>query len=470
MANFDSKISREKYVKCVIGQTYFLAGCGYAFSALLIPKLSKDSVLSDEAVAWIASSGILLRSFVGGLSLYLIDSIGRRGTIRLKTLLIAVGWIISSVSSNTGVFCTGRIITSLGLGFIADNVAYISETCSKHHISKTVSLAASYTTAGIVFSNLLQYYFSWKTSSFVIAIVSIVVLFQSYTIPETKYWYMMKSRRREAIMTTLWFEKTKSVQTIQEELNIIERTILSSQDTNLLKILCDSSLIKPLSIYVIIIITRIGTGYLIFVHYAATFFQDLNTKYNADNLTIFISFFNFAFTALYPTLIKICKQRNILIVSSTIMILVIGVANAYQIMFHTSTQPFSWIPVTCLFVYMTINVAFFDPTISIVLSELFPKSTQQYISILHYAIEYKLSLVYVFAFPATVAKYGIESLLWFFFVNSLVCFVVTIHFTSVGNNPSKYECITLFENDQGNPKKVDQRELLQSMIEEDNSN
>lgn len=129
----------QRYVKFVIGQAYFLIGCGYAFSGLMIPKLSTEASHLDNGTAWIgmlvtcgmafdenrsililiisaASSGLLLRPLISGADIYLIDIMGRQGTLRMKTLFIAVGWIIVTLSSSSRVFYIGRAITSLGLG------------------------------------------------------------------------------------------------------------------------------------------------------------------------------------------------------------------------------------------------------------------------------------------------------------------------------------------------------------------
>lgn len=278
----------------------------------------------------------------------------------------------------------------------------------------------------------------------------------------------MKNQRREAIMSSLWFQKGKTIQETQEELNKIERTIHSTPDINFLNIFQNARMIKPLIIYCVIVISRMGTGYLIIIHYTFSVFESLKNHFNVVNLALFTVILNFAFTISFPTLIKRYERKTIFCASSTVMIVAISFVIVYEFMLQKDSMSFPWMPVTCLFVYMTMNIAFFDPVVSVMLSEIFPKSVNSFTSWLHHVIEYKLAIIYIFNFPSIKSNYGIQPVLWFFLVNTVVCFVMVMNVLPRVCNPKHYERTNLFDG-EANSTVIDQQELLQSMIDEESA-
>lgn len=340
------------------------------------------------------------------------------------------------------------------------------ETDTKLSASSLESFSNSFVTAGIVCSNVLQYFFSWKLCSFVIATLSCLVLLQIHYIPETKYWYMMKNRRREAIVTFLWFEKNGTLADAHEELNKIELNTLSVQNVSLWEIFLDTSIIKPLIIYSIIVAARISTGYLIFVHYSSYFFEPFEGKYDVAELIVFMSIFNFAFTVLFPTVISIYRQKTIFCVSSFMMMGSISVLILYKMVVSEDANNSIWIPFTCLLVYTTTNVAFFNPIVSLMLSEIMPKSWRMCVFMVQYSTEYKFSLMLVLGFPYIVAYLGIESLFWLFLLSTVICYNVFVYLVRSIPHTLPYESVNMFGNEP-NSVELDRQELLRSMVEED---
>lgn len=108
------------------------AGINMAFSAVLLPDLSKDDseipITTDQA-SWIAST-VTLSTPVGALAAGpLMDYWGRRTTARIACLPFVIAWSMMALSSSVTILCLGRFLAGIGGGLTTVALVYVSE-CS----------------------------------------------------------------------------------------------------------------------------------------------------------------------------------------------------------------------------------------------------------------------------------------------------------------------------------------------------
>ncbi|KAH8656284.1 general substrate transporter [Ilyonectria robusta] len=144
--------------------------------------------------------GALLTIFVG-------DILGRRKTISLGCVFVALGGIIQSSSYSLAQMIVGRIAAGLGVGMNSVAVPiWQSETCKPEHRGKLIAIQLAVVIGGIAFSNWMNLGFTYVVDShvswrFPLAFQSLIALLAIALLacmPESPRWLCTKDRHTEA--------------------------------------------------------------------------------------------------------------------------------------------------------------------------------------------------------------------------------------------------------------------------------
>ncbi|ODV58090.1 general substrate transporter [Ascoidea rubescens DSM 1968] len=178
----------------------------------------------------LTTATLSLGTLFGALSSsVLADSIGRRSTIILATLLIFnIGTVIQLVATNVPILCVGRTVTGFGLGIISAVVPlYQSEVSSKYVRGSIVSLYQWAITWGFLASSgVAQGTHSRNDSgSYRIPIGlqslwAILLSIGMYYLPESPRYYVKKGKIVEAAMSLSTLRKLSA-----EDYEIIEELV-----------------------------------------------------------------------------------------------------------------------------------------------------------------------------------------------------------------------------------------------------
>lgn len=183
--------------------------CGYnaGIYAGFLSEVDGDESKYDVSSFYqgvIASSllfGAALGSTLGG---HLSDSFGRKLTIRFSSILCSLGAISSAFSFEVWYLCLSRVLTGLGMGFIAMVCpTYIGEIAPEEYRGRLIATFQPSATAGVVIAYLFGIAFSNVTYSWRImfgcgAIISQTFFLLSLYLPESPRWLISQNRKEEA--------------------------------------------------------------------------------------------------------------------------------------------------------------------------------------------------------------------------------------------------------------------------------
>lgn len=143
------------------------------------------------------------------LTIFIGDKVGRRKTMLMGLVFLAIGEIIQSTSFSWAQFLVGRAVAGWGNGFNTATVPAWQAECTKAHRRGTLLMvtAGTFIAAGICFSYWMGFAFAWLDPSSAawrvpIAIQLIFLLVAALMLllmPESPRWLILTGREDEAL-------------------------------------------------------------------------------------------------------------------------------------------------------------------------------------------------------------------------------------------------------------------------------
>ncbi|XP_075229086.1 facilitated trehalose transporter Tret1-like isoform X2 [Lycorma delicatula] len=107
------------FTAIVVSFAYASVGCNFAWTSPILPRLmEKDSKIpiTEEQGSWVASLLAIGATVSPLMSCKLLDSLGRKNTLLLNTVLLLLGWTLIWLAYCLEILYVGRIITGLACG------------------------------------------------------------------------------------------------------------------------------------------------------------------------------------------------------------------------------------------------------------------------------------------------------------------------------------------------------------------
>lgn len=169
-------------------------------TAAVNPSITGISVACLQASAAV---GALIAGRLG-------DMIGRKRTVRLGGLIYFFSAFIQIFAPDFGTFVAGRTIQGLGVGFLSMTVPVIqTEIAAPHARGLMVGIEYTCLIAGYMLSCWVDYGFhfmlpdnmSWQGPFIIQIILSFVLVFMSFFLPETPRWLAKNGFMQESLQT-----------------------------------------------------------------------------------------------------------------------------------------------------------------------------------------------------------------------------------------------------------------------------
>jgi sugar porter (SP) family MFS transporter len=188
----------------------FIAGLGgmlYGFDVgiiaaalLFVRNTFALSTQMQEIVVSVVPAGTMVGAVVGGI---LSDRIGRRATLLWSAIVFILGSILAPVSPSVAVLVIARSMLGIAIGFTSVTApVYVSELSPPQSRGRLIGLYQFALTFGIVFANLVGYWFaseeSWRLMFAIGGVPAAVFLALVLTVPESPRWLFINNRVAEA--------------------------------------------------------------------------------------------------------------------------------------------------------------------------------------------------------------------------------------------------------------------------------
>ncbi|XVF87522.1 hypothetical protein PTKIN_Ptkin18bG0126800 [Pterospermum kingtungense] len=350
---------------------------------IFIQEDLKISEIQEEVLVGILSIVSLLGSLAGGLT---SDTIGRKWTIGLASIVFQSGAAIMSMAPSFQVLMIGRLLAGIGIGFgVMIAPVYIAEISPSIARGSLTSFPEIFVNLGILLGYISNYTFSglsahinWRIMLGVGILPSVFIGFALFVIPESPRWLVMQNRIEEA--RAVLAKTYDSEREVDDRLAEIQAAAgLANADKYNTKAVW-SEILNPTPGVRRMLITGCGiqcfqqiTGTDAAVYYSPTIFKDAGMKGNNELLaaTVAVGFTKTMFILVAIFLIDKLGRKPLLYISTIGMTLSLFCLS-FTLTFLGDRQ--LGIGLTILFVCAT--VAFFSvgigPVCWVLSSEIFP--------------------------------------------------------------------------------------------------
>lgn len=173
---------------------------GYTSPAL--PKMRDDRSLSpDENFLSLFSSLMTIGAIIGNLlSGYLLETLGRKVSIRLSFIPFAFGWLVISLGSTENSLLFGRILCGIGSGLcMVVCPVYLTEVSPTKYRGMLISMYQLIITFGILFVYVFGLSNDWRSLAFISIIPAVMGFILSYISVESPTFCILKGKDEEAL-------------------------------------------------------------------------------------------------------------------------------------------------------------------------------------------------------------------------------------------------------------------------------
>jgi facilitated trehalose transporter len=331
-----------------------------------------------------------------------MDTIGRRKTLLITEVPLVIGWALISVAVNVPMIYAGRLLTGLGSGMVgAPARVYTSEVTQPHLRGMLTALSSVCLSFGVLFQYTMGAFLSWNLLSAISCGVPIIALIGMMLLPESPNYLVSHQKpddafkslaklrgssynlQKEIDQLQAFADKTNSKEWVQlwvlRNNFPIENFLLPRKPSSkeILQALLAPSCLKPFGILVIYFMMYQFSGVNTITFYAVEIFQETGTKMDKNMCTILLGVIRFIFTIIGCIALRRCGRRPLSFVSGIgcgLTMLGLGTYLYYKSIWDAQGIPpmYTWIPVACIFLFITTCCLGFLVVPWVMIGELYP--------------------------------------------------------------------------------------------------
>lgn len=360
----------------------FIAGLGgilYGFDVgiiaaalLFVRNTFALSTHMQEIVVSVVPAGTMAGAIVGGI---LSDRLGRRATLLWSGAIFIVGSILAPLAPTIGFLIIARSLLGFAIGFTSVTApVYVSELSPPQTRGTLIGLYQFALTFGIVFANLIGYWFaseeSWRLMFAIGIVPAAVFLALVFTVPESPRWLYIKKSSREAEQVLLSYTDAHGARLLLDDIH--KATIGSSDET--WGALLSPAARRGLLIAVGFVVLQQLCGINTVIYYGPQIFAlaGIDSNRHAILATLLVSVMNMLATVIALFLVDRIGRKPLLYWGVGGMLVSLLVL-AFTFGRHSGvTQATGLTAVICLVGYITCFAASMGPIAWILVGEVFP--------------------------------------------------------------------------------------------------
>ncbi|OQV25459.1 Hexose transporter 2 [Hypsibius exemplaris] len=370
----------------IIDQVLHMEGFGLIFG--LKEKLQNttiDTAQNPEVTGWITST-FLLGCVVGAaVSGVLTDSIGRRFSILIGSLLFVIGGAMQTGASVIGVLYAGRVVSGGGVGLMSAAVPlYIAETAPTETRGRLISIYQLMVTFGILIASCvnaailstLTGELEWRLAMGMQIIPAAILLLLIIILPFSPRWLVAKKRDAEALTVLARLrnapEKSEVVQTEFRGIKQEQDEEDAAGSVSWLELL-QKGVRMRVFLGSMLQLFQQWTGINVILYYAATLFTNMGFSMTDSSVTFVVVNAAINFIATFPGmwLVERIGRTKLMIGGGLLM----GLSHCLICLFIGLTPrlpSLSWGAVIFIYVFTIAFAASWGPVVWVYQSEIFP--------------------------------------------------------------------------------------------------
>lgn len=359
----------------------FISGVHFGWPSSAIPQLLSDEYPFDitrEDASYIILLSSLSHMLGTVLATYSLDFFGRKNTLLLIGLPQFTAFVLIACCNFSPIFLyCARFMGGISEGacFIAlpTYVGEVTEPKVRGVLGCCITLTMMF---GIITSNIVGIYLSVTTSAMLYALMPIFYILAFWRMPESPYYYIIKSRPTEA-RSSLQFLRHKN--DVEEELAMITKDIarqLSEPGRYIDLIRIDSNR-KALIAMAGLRVIQQYTGISPFVSYAQLMFQEATDVISAEGSTLIFLGIDCTVTTVALLFVDRLGRKPLLFWSCSIsglILIALGVFFTLRDYTGIDVSSVSWLPLLGIILYTITYASGIGMIVNLMLGEVFSAS------------------------------------------------------------------------------------------------
>ncbi|XP_055308983.1 facilitated trehalose transporter Tret1-like [Sitodiplosis mosellana] len=385
------------------------------FPSILIPALTGISnehnrnefiTITPSEASWLGSICYLLQPFGSLLSILITDSLGRKRSMIIVNLPLAIGWFMVYQGDVFWKIISGYALLGLGVGMMeAPLITYLGEICEPSTRGVLIAYSGISVTLGIFMVFGLNTLMAWRSVALVCLAMPVITAVAVCFIPETPQWLLSKNRKSEAEKSLCWLRGWVSSDVIANEFYELQKHSERSKSCDLCikeNLKCVHPLptmreklsemkrkrtLKPFSIIISLFVIVQFTGIASMAPFMVRIFKAYESPIPPDQAAAIMSFLNNLATVIFIISVRFSGKRRFFLTMLTGIFLCSAILACYGFIYLPtgyisfdqnieSLQPdngnIHYIPLVCLILWSCFSYCGFLTMPWMLLSEIFP--------------------------------------------------------------------------------------------------
>lgn len=355
-------------------------GMVYGWASPAIPLLKSDNstiTIEDSDVVWIESI-----YWIGGIcgvpiSIFLVNSIGRKNSLLASSVLSLIHWIIIVFANHVYYLHLARFITGVSsdISFVAAPM-FISELCSPEIRGILTSFTHIMVLIGILLVYAVLPFVSILTSSLIGALFLVIQLIVLPFFPETPYYHCLHHNYDEALKSLQVYRRNTSDSMIEEELEQIITAVKkeNAETTNFKDLFLVYVNRKSIIITVVLNGAQHFAGLSVLIMNFQSILDDTMSTHDPKYVAIIMAVVMLVAASLATTIIDRYDRRTLLTISSILTGIALLLLASYFKLRHLDNLTYlPIIAIVCYIFSFKLGLAIIP---YIIVAEIFPTNTK----------------------------------------------------------------------------------------------
>ncbi|XP_048485632.1 facilitated trehalose transporter Tret1-2 homolog [Plutella xylostella] len=388
--------------------------------------------MTDGELGWMASVAFCTAVPMMLVSGVVADRIGRKATLMMAPLSIALCWLLTIIWTNSAVIILARTITGVAAAVCyAISPVYVKEVSDDDIRGALGSLLILAQNLGFVIMYVLCTVLDFYSVAYVSLAMAAAHAVVFLNAPDTPSYLIKCQRNEEAAEVLAWLRSVEvSDKRVTEEISKLQADDRdqANEKPAWRDLFSDRTTRKALYISAVILILQEFCGYLILLTYASTVFGKANvgSALTANEQTIVLGCVLFIGSVCACFLIEKVGRKPLLAATSTLSGLGMLVLGSWFYVTSRGHGAPGWVPITAMGLSLFCAAAGFQPTPFVIMPEMFTFKLRGTVSSLTIALTGISDFVQTEAFSYVNAAIGLHGAFWIFAAVGFVCAVFTI--------------------------------------------
>ncbi|XP_049881497.1 facilitated trehalose transporter Tret1-2 homolog [Pectinophora gossypiella] len=359
----------------------FTAGLTSGYSAILLPQLKeRGSIINydENTGSWIAAMAALPMAPGCLISGWMMEKFGRKTSHYMVCAPFLLGWILIACASDLSLMLLGRFFTGLCVGLLGPlGPVYIGETTDPKYRGFFLAAVSLAIAVGILVAHLIGTFLTWQWTATICSLFPVLSIFLLMLVPESPTWLIAKGQLEDGVRSFHWLRGfDDSAKT--ELKGLVDRQKAQDSEPQMslkekLINLKSPELLKPLFIMIIFFITCQFSGVNAVAFYSIEIVEKaVGTGMDRYMAMLLIDALRVVMSVVACVICKMYGRRPLCFISGIWTALSMVGLSIYLYWSNATQTSMSWLPLTCLMMYITAISIGFVPLPWIICGEVFP--------------------------------------------------------------------------------------------------